>query len=257
MTIQLQGKVALITGASRGIGRAVAERFAAAGARLALCARNEEDLERAAEEIRSQTRADVLTVKANVARLNDVRRFVGAAMKKFNRIDILVNNAGGANTGGILAVDDEAWEYHLQLKLLGTVRTSREAIPHMKASGGGRIVNIAGTAGREPTPLAMVSGVTSAALLNFTKSLARELEPDRISVNAVNPGPTDTPLAAETFRALASATGSSEEELRGAAGRLATADEIAGAVLYLASDAAVGINGVSLNVDAGRSSGLW
>jgi NAD(P)-dependent dehydrogenase (short-subunit alcohol dehydrogenase family) len=238
MTIQLQGKVALITGASRGIGRAVAERFAAAGARLAICARNEEDLERAAEEIRSQTRADVLAVKANVARLNDVHRFVGAAAKKFSRIDILVNNAGEAHAGGILAVDDETWEYHLQLKLLGAVRSAREVIPHMRASGGGRIINVAGMAGKEPRPLSMVTGVTSAALLNFTKSLALELEPDRITVNAVNPGSAGT-------------------DAPDAAGPVATPDEIASAVLYLASDAAACINGISLNVDRGHSSGLW
>jgi NAD(P)-dependent dehydrogenase (short-subunit alcohol dehydrogenase family) len=260
---QLQGKVALITGASRGIGRAVAEQFAAQGARIAICARNEEDLRRTADEIRSQTRADVLAVKANLARLNDIRRFVGSAMKKFSRIDILVNNAGGAHVGGLLATDDEVWEYHLQLKLLGYVRMAREVVPHMKAGGGGRIVNIVGMAGREPGPLEMIPGATNAALLSFTKTLARELQPDSIAVNAVNPGTTDTPLALETFRSLAAATGRTPEELRLAAeqasgqGRLASPEEIAGAVTFLASDAARFVNGTSLNVDAGKSSGLW
>jgi 3-oxoacyl-[acyl-carrier protein] reductase/bacilysin biosynthesis oxidoreductase BacG len=260
---QLQGKVALITGASRGIGKAVAERFAAEGVRLAICSRNEEDLQRAAEEIQSQTRADIVAVKANMARANDIRRFVATAVKKFSRIDLLVNNAGGGHVGGILAAEDEAWEYHLQLKLLGYVRMAREVIPHMKASGGGRIVNVIGMAGKEPGPLSMIPGVMNAALLNFTKSLARELAPDKIFVNAVNPGTTDTRLADETFASLAAATGKSPEELRLEAaqatgqGRIASAEEIAAAVAFLASDAAGFINGTSLNVDAGRSSGLW
>ena len=259
----LQGKVALITGASRGIGKAVAERFAREGVRLALCARTEEDLTLVADELRTHHHADVLTVKANMTRLNDIRRFVSGAAKKFQRIDILVNNAGGAHVGGILSTGDDAWEHHIAVKLLGYIRMAREVIPAMKEAGGGRIINIIGMAGKEPSPLLMVPGVLDGALINFTKSLARELEPDRISVNAVHPGTTDTPLTAETFRSVAQATGRTPEEVRRAAesasgvGRLAAGEDIAGAVAFLASGAAQFINGTSINVDAGRSSGLW
>lgn len=222
----LQGKVALITGASRGIGKSVAERFAAEGVRLAICARGEDDLRRTADELTSQSRADVLAVKANVARLNDIRRFVSCAEKKFGRIDLLVNNAGGPLAGGILSVDDAAWEEALQLKLLGYVRMAREVVPRMRAGGGGRIINVAGMTGREPDPRAMVPGMINAAILNFTKSLARELEPDRIAVAAVSPGP-------------------------------AGAEAVAEAILFLASDAGRSVNGSSINVDAGTSAGLW
>ena len=262
MTTGLQGKVALITGASKGIGKAIAYHLASEGVRLAICARNEEQLKLTADEIQMHTHADVIAVKANTTKLNDVRRFVSAAVKKFNRIDILINNAGGAHIGGIAATTDVEWEYHIQMKLLGYIRTAREIIPHMKLSGGGKIINIVGMAAKEPNPLYMVPGVTNAALLNFTKSLSKELENDKIFVNSVNPGTTDTPLTEETFKSLAAVLNKTPEEVRQAAiasspqGRLATADDVAKVVLFLASDAANFINGISINVDAGKILGL-
>lgn len=263
MTSNLQGKVALITGASRGIGKAIVLAFAEEGARLAICARSEEQLHLTAEEIRIHTHADIIGVKANTTKLNDIRRFVTTAAKKFNRIDFLINNAGGAHIGGIDSTTDEEWEYHIQLKLLGYIRTAREVIPHMKSGGGGKIINIVGMAAKEPGPLYMVPGVTNAALLNFTKSLARELQGDRILVNSINPATTETPLTEETFKLLAASQNKTVEEVRQAAiaasplGRLATAEDIARVVLFLASDAGNFISGTSINVDAGKSLGLW
>ncbi len=262
-TLGLEGKVALITGGSRGIGRAVASAMAAQGARVGICARDEPLLQQAADEIRAASRADILAVKANMTRVNDIHRFVAAAVGKFGRIDILVNNAGGAHIGGIMQVSDEEMEYHLQLKLLGYVRAAREVIPHMRAAGGGRIVNVVGIAGKEPGPHFMMPGITNAALLNFTKSLSKELEPDRITVNSVNPGTTDTPLTEETFKALAALTQKPLDEVRLQAarstmyGRIASPGEVASAVLFLASDAAAFINGISINIDAGKSLGVW
>ncbi|HUL43880.1 MAG TPA: glucose 1-dehydrogenase [Bacteroidota bacterium] len=263
MTTDLQGKVALVTGGSRGIGKAIASMLAAEGVRLAICGREEEALKRAMEEIQIQTHADIIAVKANLTRLNDIRRFVEAAAKKFNRVDILVNNAGGAHVGGITATTDETWEYHISLKLLGYIRTAREVIPHMRAAGGGKIINIVGTAGREPAPLMMVPGVTNGALLNFTKSLSKELEKLNIRVNSINPGTTDTPLTEETFRQLGEIFHKSVQEVRASAvelapqGRLATPEDVAKAVLFLASDLSNFVNGIALNVDAGKLAGLW
>src|SRR5260221_4908690 len=191
-TTGLEGKVVLITGGSGGIGRAVASAMAAEGPRLAICGRDELRLQQTVDELRAGPRADIISVKANMTKLNDIRRFVSAAMSKFGRIDILVNNAGGLHVGGILQTSEEDLEYHIQLKLLGYIRASREVIEHMKASGGGKIINIIGMAGREPGPLSLLPGVINAALLNFTKSLSKELEGDRITVNSVNPGPADT-----------------------------------------------------------------
>jgi len=236
--------------------------MAAEGVRLAICARDERQLKLAADEIRVNAHADVLAVKANTMKLNDIRRFVSAAAKKFGRIDILVNNAGGAHIGGISETTDEDWEYHIQLKLLGYVRMAREVIQPMKKNGGGKIINIIGTAGKEPNFLYMVPGVTNAALLNFTKSLSKELESSRIYVNSVNPGTTETPLTEETFKKLAAIYQKSPEELKRSAaelspqGRLARPEEVAGVVLFLASDASGFVNGTSINVDAGKLLGL-
>ncbi|HEV8537439.1 MAG TPA: SDR family oxidoreductase [Bacteroidota bacterium] len=263
MNTGLQGKVVLITGAGRGIGKSIAFAMAAEGARLAICARDEQQLQLTADEIQAQAKADVIAVKANVTRLNDIRRFVDAAARKFNRIDILVNNAGAAHTGGILTTTDEEWEYNIQLKLLGYIRMTREVIPHMKTSGGGKIINIAGMTANEPSPYSLVPGVTDAAILAFTKSVSRELEKDRILVNSVNPTTTDTPLAENNFKQLALVLQKTPEEVRRSLiasmpqGRLATADDIAGVVVFLASEAANFINGISINVDAGQSPGVW
>ena len=253
----------LITGASKGIGKATAHAIAAEGARLAICARDERRLDLAAEEIHANTKADILPVKANMTKLNDIRRCVDAAVRKFDRIDILVNNAGGAHIGGVLTTTDEEWEYNIQLKLLGYIRMAREVIPYMKAAGGGKIINVVGMAAKEPNHLYMVPGVTNAALLNFTKSLSKELEKDKILVNSVNPTTTDTPLTEETFKQLSVLLQKSPEELCHSfalampQGRFATAEEVASVVLFLASDAANFINGISINIDSGRSLGIW
>jgi NAD(P)-dependent dehydrogenase (short-subunit alcohol dehydrogenase family) len=263
LTTGLEGKVVLITGGSGGIGRAVASALAAQGARLAICGRDEPRLQQTVDEIRAGSRADILPIKANMTKLNDIRRFVGAAMSKFGRIDILVNNAGGLHVGGVLQTSEEELEYHIQLKLLGYLRASREVIEHMKAAGGGKIINIIGMAGKEPNPVLFLPGAIDAALLNFTKSLSKELQGDKITVNSVNPGPTDTALAEETFKSIGALAQKSPEEIRlqasrsNAAGRIASPGEIANAVLFLASEAANFINGASINVDAGESLGLW
>ncbi len=262
MTSGIQGKVALVTGASKGIGKAVSLMLAEEGARLALCARGDEELKLAAEEIRIHTRADVLALNANLLRQNDITRFVNAAVKKFSRIDILVNNAGAGHVGGILSTTDEEWEYHLQLKLFGYIRMAREVIPYMKANGGGKIINIAGTDWRDPQPLSLASGVANAALVNFTKSLSKELRSDHITVNAVNPGTTDTPLTKERYAKMAAVLQKSAEELRASheqvspEGRFATPEDVAKAVLFLASDLSNRVNGATLDVDAGQSPGL-
>lgn len=139
---------------------------------------------------------------------------------------------------------------------------AREVIPHMKKNGSGKIINIIGTAGKEPNPLYIVPGVTNSALINFTKSLSKELEPDKIFVNSINPGTTDTPLTIETFNALAKILRKTPDEIRQSIvehsprGYVASPDDIAKVVVFIASDAANFINGVSLNVDAGKILGL-
>ncbi len=258
----ITGKIAVITGASHGIGKTIALALASEGARLAICAREETDLKLTAEEIRVNTHTDVLAIKANMTKINDIRRFVGAALKKYGGIDILVNNAGGVHVGGIFATNDEEWEYHLQLKLLGYIRMCREVVQSMKARGGGTIINITGTAGLEPEPLSMVAGVINAALSNLTKSLSKELAADRIRLNCINPATSDTPLTAERFKAISTIIQIPPEELRRQVeqrlnGSLINPEDVAQTVLYLASDAARAISGTSITIDAGSLLGIW
>ncbi len=262
MNLNLQAKAALVTGGSRGIGKAIAMALAAEGARVAICGRDEVVLEQARDEIIAQTRAEVICVKANMAKINDIRRFISAAVKKFNRIDILINNAGGGPTGDIDEITDETWEEYIQLKLLGYVRVAREALPYMRQNGGGRIINIAGTSGREPGSRHIMQGVVNAGIISFTKGLSRALERDKIVVNAVNPGTTDTQLTTKMIESLAAASQKNPDEIRQSLlsvlpfNRFATADDIARVAVFLASDAAAFINGVSVNVDAGKTAGV-
>jgi len=263
MNLNLQGKTALITGGSRGIGKAIAGAFAAEGARVAICARDEQKLLQTVEEIQAQYKSEIIGVKANVTKLNDIRRFISTAKKKFSRIDILVNNAGGAFVGGINAISDEEWDNHIQLKLLGYIRMAREAIPALRESGGGKIINVIGMAGRDPVPHFMLPGVTNAALMNFTKSLSRELEGDHITVNALSPGTTDTPLTEQTVASLAALAAKTPEEVKAAIAasfpnaRLATTDDIARVAVFLASDMANHLNGITINVDGGKTTSVW
>ena len=263
MNLNLQGKAVLITGGSKGIGKAIAMALASEGARVAICARDERILQQAAEDIQNQTKSEILAVKANVTRLNDIRRFIATAEKKFHRVDILINNAGGAHVGGISAITDEDWESHIQLKLLGYIRAAREVIPSMRIAGGGKIINVIGMAGREPAPHFMLPGVTNAALINFTKTLSKELESDNITVNALNPGTTDTPLTEQTIASLAALSAKSPEEVKAALyasnprGRIASVDEIARVAVFLASDMAAYLNGVAVNVDGGKFNAAW
>jgi NAD(P)-dependent dehydrogenase (short-subunit alcohol dehydrogenase family) len=263
MNLNLQGKAALVTGGSRGIGKAVALALAAEGVRVAICGRDERILQQAVEEIQAQTRAEVVPIKANMSKLNDIRRFISTAAKKFNRIDILVNNAGAGHIGDINTITDEEWQDQIELKLLGYIRAAREVIPLMLTGGGGRIINIIGMAGREPSRYFTLPGVTNAALMNFTKSLAKTLENDHISVNGINPGTTDTPLAEQITAALSALTTKPAEEIKQSVaasfphGRIASPDEIARVAVFLASDMASFLNGVIINVDDGRTPGVW
>lgn len=262
MSTILQGKVAVITGGSKGIGKAIALALASEGARIAICGRDELALKQTRQELEEKLRADVVAVKANLVKANDIRRFVESVVKKFDWIDILVNNAGGASVGGISRVTDDDWENHLQVKLMGSIRMAREVIPIMRKAGGGRIINIAGIAGREPNPLLMIPGVVNAAILNFTKALAREVERDFIFVNAVNPGTTETGLTEEVFTALGELLEKVPDDIRQATagavpqGRLVRPEDIANAVVFLASDSSGFINGSSITIDAGRTAGI-
>jgi 3-oxoacyl-[acyl-carrier protein] reductase len=181
----LRGKVVVVTGASEGLGRACAERFASCGARVAMAARRPDVLDAAATAIRAATSAEVLAHATDVTRAADIEAFVTAVVARFGGVDVLVNNAGTSSAAGLESVTDETWQTDWDLKVMAAVRMCRLVVPSMRARGGGAIVNVTTTAGKAPGAKALPTSVTRAAGINLTKSLASELAPDGIRVNTV------------------------------------------------------------------------
>lgn len=256
MQTSLAGRVALITGGSKGIGRAIAEAMARAGVRLALCARGDAALQEAAVELRSSG-AEVLTVQTDTTQPDDIRRFVDAAATRFGRIDMLVNNAVSSSQSSFAALSDEEWRHHIDVKLMGYVRCAREALPHLERSGNGRIINIAGMTARIVSEYRMTNGVVNAAVTNFTKHLAEQAGPKGITVNAIHPGYTRTPRLEGALARWAELDGISLEQATALRlkeipiGRFIEAADIANVVLFLCSDAASAVTGQAIAVDGG------
>ena len=263
MELGIRGKTALVTGSSRGIGRAVALGLAAEGARVAICARDSGVLDDAAGEIRRRGGAEVVTVAADLSRLDEVDRVVEAVLGRFGGIDILVNNAGAIRGGDFLKTPDEQWIGDWNLKLLGYIRMARAVFPIMQSQGGGRICNVVGAAARNPTSTYLAGGAANAALVNFTKGLADLGAPSNILVTAVSPAATRTERWDSLMVQQAVAAGRSVEEYRADAerkyplGRLARAEDIADLVCFLVSARASFITGVCITVDGGSTRGVY
>ncbi|RCK74584.1 MAG: 3-oxoacyl-[acyl-carrier protein] reductase [Ignavibacteriae bacterium] len=261
MNTGLHGKTAIVTGSSKGIGKAIALAFANEGVRLTLCARNENLLTQTENEIKDRFHTEVISIKANVAKLNDIKRTVNKTLNKFKRIDILVNNAGSLAYGGIDEFDDKLFEEHLFTRLLSAIRFAKEVIPIMKRQGGGKIINIAGINGVFPEQKFLINSMINGAILNFTRALALELASDKINVNAVNPFYTNTEQTIQIFNSLAVKENIPYEEIINRfskivpMSRFASPDDVAFAVVYLASDSANFLTGISINVNGGIISG--
>jgi 3-oxoacyl-[acyl-carrier protein] reductase len=251
LDLGLEGKVALITGGSDGLGRAAAARLAAEGARVAICGRRGAHLERAAAELRASTGAEVLAIAADVARAEDCKHFVEAATDAFGGVDILLNNAGASAAHGLEDLDDAAWQADIDLKLMAAVRLCRAVIPILRARGGGAIVNTTIVGGKAPAARALPTSVTRAAGINLTKSLANEYAKDNIRVNTICLGllrsaqwerrAGDRPVA-ELYGEIAN---------RVPLGRVGEAEEYADLVAFLVSARAAFITGAAINLDGG------
>jgi 3-oxoacyl-[acyl-carrier protein] reductase len=264
MDLGIEGRVGIVTGGSRGIGRETARTLLEAGARVAICARGREALEQAREELQAKAGSEVLAVVADMAVEADVERLVGEAAARWGGIDILVNNAGTMYSGRFEALTDAGLRTQLDTKVFGFMRAIRLVVPGMRARRWGRIVNVIGGAGKEPDPFMLGSGMTNSALLNLTKALSTELGADNVLVNAVCPGWVDTGLWRRNASGLAAELGAgSEDEARrlaahkNAVGRFGRPAELADAIAFLCSERASFITGVSLNVDGGRLKNLW
>jgi NAD(P)-dependent dehydrogenase (short-subunit alcohol dehydrogenase family) len=250
----LAGKKALVTGASKGLGRAIAEELAREGADLAICARREEELMAVADQLRVSGRA-VHAQVADVTVPKDIEAFVAQTVEHLGGIDILVNNAGAARPGTFETLTDEDWRIDLDVKLFSMIRLTRAVLPHMRARGGGRIININAVLGRSPDPGLFATSVNRAACISLTKTLAIELGPDAILVNSVNIGSVLTPNW-ENIRQRRAPDVPAEEFFARAAEsiplrRFGRPEEVAGIVAFLAGERASYITGASIDVAGG------
>jgi 3-oxoacyl-[acyl-carrier protein] reductase len=263
MNLELGGKVALVTGASRGIGRAVALALAAEGAKLALTARTASDLDDAASAAKSAGAQDVLTVAADLSRLDEVERVVASTVDRFGRLDVLVNNAGAIRGRDFLAIPDQQWTDDWSLKLLGYIRMARAVFPVMQRHGGGRICNIVGAAARNPAATYLTGGAANAALINFTKGLADLGARSGILVTAVSPAATRTSRWDALMAQQAAAAGKTPEAMIAEAerayplGRIGRPEDVADLVCFLVSARASFLTGICITVDGGSTRGVY
>jgi 3-oxoacyl-[acyl-carrier protein] reductase len=252
VVIDLDGRVAIVTGGSRGIGRACVESLAAAGAAVVFSYHRHEAAARATAAAARRRGGRVVAVRADVARPAGCRRLVAAALRRFGRLDILVNNAGiwePPEGIPVESISDDQWARTLRVNLDGSFHCVRAAVPAMKAQHFGRIINLSSTAGQRGEARHADYAASKGALISFTKALATELGPDGILVNAVAPWWVLTDMSREALAGSAGAEAAPREA--SPLGRVATPEEIAGPVLFLCSPLADFITGEILNVNGG------
>ncbi|HXG02264.1 MAG TPA: SDR family oxidoreductase [Candidatus Binatia bacterium] len=253
MDLGLKGKTALVTAASKGMGRACAMTFAAEGARVVMCARTERDLQAAAEEIRRRTGGEVVAVAADVTRADDVKTVVRAARDAFGAVDILVANCGGPPRGGLDEVTDEQWYGAFEVSLLSVVRLIREVVPDMRRRRWGRILTIQSVSVKQPVEGLLLSNAVRPGVFGLVKTLVPDLGRDNITINVVCPGR----ILTDRYLSGARQAGLPIEEYvaRGARevplGRIGTPEEFADVLVFLASERASYVTGVALQVDGG------
>jgi NAD(P)-dependent dehydrogenase (short-subunit alcohol dehydrogenase family) len=250
--MKLEGRKALVTGASRGIGRAIALAFAKEGAEVVLAARNLRSLDALAKEIAGLGgRASAVSLDVtDQASIDRVKKEVGS-------VQILVNNAGIAGSVKVLAMDDAHWQSHLDVNLTGAFRVTRAFLPEMVEARWGRVINIASTAGKVGFQYTAAYCASKHGLIGLTRALALEMAPHQVTVNAICPGFVRTEMAAEAARNIASKTKKSEAdatawlESLSPQNRLMEPEEVAAVAVLLASEEARGINGQAINIDGG------
>jgi len=262
MDLGLKGRVAIVTGSSQGIGKAIASGLAQEGARVSISARNEKQLNETAKEIRLATGAELFVVPTDLTREDDIRRLVARTAEAFGRIDILVNNTGGPPSAAFLETSEDHWRNAVDLLLVSVVTASLEVVPHMQEHIWGRIINMTSFAAKQPAERLVLSNTLRAGILGLSKTLANELAQYGILVNAVCPGWTMTKRVEELAKTQAKSSGKTPEEMiKGWESqiplrRLAQPYEIADLVVFLASERASYITGAVIQVDGGHTKGL-
>ncbi|MCL4465618.1 MAG: SDR family oxidoreductase [Chloroflexi bacterium] len=251
MDLGISGKVAIVTGSSRGIGRAIALGLADEGCRVVVTARNQEELQRAAEDVRARG-AEVLAVAADVTTLEGVERVVREALEAFGRVDVLVNNVGGSRGAQLMDTSEEQFRETLDLNLFPAIRFSRAVVPHMKEQGGGAIVSISSIYGKEAGGTAAYN-VAKAAEISLTKQMARELAPFHIRVNSVAPGSILFPGGSWERRIQADPAGLAEFERLEMPFGFGKPEDVANVVVFLVSERARHVSGACWVVDGVQS----
>jgi 3-oxoacyl-[acyl-carrier protein] reductase len=258
MELGLKGKVALVTAASKGIGRACAMGLAAEGARVGICARSEADLKTATEEIRTRTRADVFALPCDLTRAAEVGELVRRTTDALGGIDILVANAGGPPRGDFDEMSDEQWLQAFELSLLSVVRLIRAVLPSMRTRRWGRIITVQSSSVKQPIPGLLLSNAVRPGVAGLVKTLAADLGKDNILVNTVCPGRIMT----DRFLSGHKQMGKTVEEYLAVTSkevplaRIGTPEEFANMVVFLASERASYVTGITVQVDGGLVRGL-
>lgn len=257
MDLGLTGKVALVTGSSKGIGRAIAARLAREGCQVVLCSRGEDALKAAADTIEAATGSRPYYRTCDLTRTDDVCELVADVQDRFGRIDLLVANSGGPKRGNFLDYDDEAWREAFEASALATIRLIREVLPHMERLGSGSILTITSSSVKQPITGHWLSNVMRPGVLGLVKTLALDLAPKGIRVNNIAPGRIITERVRTTDERAAREKGVTVEEAqkgqlqRVPMGRFGAPDEIADAAAFLLSERASYITGNTLHVDGG------
>ena len=262
MDLGLEGKTALVTGGSEGIGRGITLALAREGVDVAICARRPGPLEAAAAEIARETNRKIIAIPADLTKDADAKKFVEEGHRALGRVDIMVNNAGSAPGGVIEHLTEADWAQSLQLKFMGYVRCLRYVLPIMVQQGGGRVVNLIGNDGVKPSYWEIAPGAANAAGQNLTRSLAGQYGRHNISFCAVNPGPVRTERWAGLVAAMSRDMKLPYEEADKLApssiplGRIAEVEEVANLVVMLASPLMHMVNGTMIEIDGGQEKSL-
>ncbi|MCC6176602.1 MAG: SDR family oxidoreductase [Chloroflexi bacterium] len=258
MDLGLQGKAAIVTGGSAGIGFATARSLAREGARVAICARRADALEDAASRLREETGGEIVPVAGDVSREEDIRHLFDAALTCFGRLDILVNNAGRSAAAPITTVSDADWQADLDLKLYGAIRTIRLAVPAMIEAGGGAIVNVVNVGAKTPPASSVPTTVSRAAGIALTKAASKDLAQHRIRVNAICIGLIKSDQWVRRARALGQDLDTYYAQVgkNVPLGRVGEAEEVGDLIAFLASERGRYISGTAINVDGGSAAAV-
>lgn len=263
MDLKLTGKVALVTAASKGLGKATAFQFAREGAKVAICSRRSDAITKTALEIENETGQEVLALQADVTQPDDIERVIQATVQKFGALDILVTNTGGPPSGTFDDLDLAAWETSVNLILLSAVRLIKSALPYLRRSSTPAILTITSSSTKQPVSNLVLSNSIRLSVIGLTKTLSKELGADRIRVNSILPGWTHTERVDELMSARVAKSGKTKEEEIATTnamiplGRMGTPEEFANVAVFLCSPAAAFVNGVMLQVDGGLNQGTF